>query len=166
MAQTIAAQTDLWLSNKEIESACWWYSNTHPQLLTSSPNSKPCFLTCVLPISSFHLKKYSNPLKRPVLRNHSSCHSFICFFMTSLYVVNHYRKLNQYLICGLNAECWKTFFSTKLLLQAAISAGGWNITVCLCEIFSSPFPSSMTVAHSFLGSLRKLRLFRAIIYKL
>ncbi len=80
VAQTIAAQTDLWLSNKEIESACWWYSNTHPQLLTSSPNSKPCFLTCVLPISSFHLKKYSNPLKRPVLRNHSSCHSFFFFF--------------------------------------------------------------------------------------
>jgi len=27
-----AAQTDLWLSNKEIESACWRYSSTCPQL--------------------------------------------------------------------------------------------------------------------------------------
>lgn len=102
-----------------------------------------------------------------VLRNHSSCHyPFLFFFlpeMTSLHVVNHYRKFNQIQI---NVGKPFFFFLTKLLVQAAISAGGWNIAVNLCEIFSSPFPSSMTVAHSYLGSLRKLRLFRAIIYKL
>lgn len=145
-----AVQTDLWLSNKEIESACWRYSSTRPQLLTS----KACFL-CVLPLSSFHLK-YSHPSQSSELWNHSSCHyPFFFLFLRNNAALDRStcckssQKIQSMFPLWLNVV--KPFFA-KLLVQSAIG-GGWNISVNLCEIFVSPFPSSMTVAHSFLGCL-------------
>ncbi len=86
--------------------------------------------------------------------------------MTSLHVVNHYRKFNQYFICGLNAECWKIYIYIFFFFYQALSAGGhqcwwmeyrsqsvWNIFLTL-PVFndSSPFIFRVPTQAAFVPS--------------